>query len=133
MAQSAADRRRAQRRLAKEIKAGQFKPSPIGRRSREITREQRRPPTPTGPDRITSLRDRVKDHKRGLWGDYLKFKLNSQKIDSSTEFQAMEQFLGMGDTEAADLLSSFATAVGRNGLEAAIEEFGFDWSFLFYH
>lgn len=131
MAQSAADRRRAQRRLAKEIKAGQFKPSPIGRRAREITRT--RPPTPTGPDPIERLRSRVKQHKREIWGDYLKFRLNSSAIDRSTDYQAMEQFLEMGDTEAADLLGRFASAVSRNGLDEAIEEFGFDWSFLFYH
>jgi hypothetical protein len=133
MAQSAADRRRAQRRLAKEIKAGQFKPSPIGRREREVTRQLRRPPTPTGPDSIDRLRDRVKEHKRGLWGDYLKFRLNPRAIDESTDYRAMEQFLRMGDTEAADLLSRFAKYTKQYSLEEAIEEFGFDWSFLFYH
>ncbi len=133
MAQSATDRRRAQRRLAKEIKAGQFKPSPIGRREREITRELRRPPGPSGPDVIERLRNQVKQHKRDIWGDYLKFRANDRLVDESVEFRAMTQFLRMDDATAADLLSRFARAAAQNGLEEAIEEFGFDWSFLFYH
>jgi hypothetical protein len=54
-------------------------------------------------------------------------------VDQSVDYRAMQQFLEMDDATAADLLSRFASAMKRNGLEEAIEEFGFDWSFLFYH
>jgi hypothetical protein len=136
---SAADRRRAQRRLAKEIKDRQFKPSPVGRRARraatELEERRRNKPGPDSPPggELDNLRSRVKEHKRGLWGDYVKYRPNDRIVDDSVEFRAMREFLQMDDAQAADLLSRFASAMKRNGLEEAIEEFGADWSFLFYH
>jgi hypothetical protein len=122
MAQSAAERRAAQRRTAKEIKTGTYVPSPIGRKSRELSarREQ--------------LIRKINGFKRRQWGKRPRYRekgnnLNTRrhqdgKLRETGELQAIADELDSGDTAFSDDWHAWSQLFGEDGL---------DDTSLFYH
>jgi hypothetical protein len=69
MAQTPAERRAAQQRIGRDLRTGQFKPSPIGRRAREAAAIGS-----SSPDDIRAdLEERTLRHAVALYGDDFKF------------------------------------------------------------
>jgi hypothetical protein len=131
---SAADRRRAQRRLAKEIKTRSYKPSSVGRRAREVAKEVRERQIPGGGgggQRDTSaLREQVKQRKRDYWYSVKWRERSSERqVDGSSEFDLMDEFLEMSESQADETVAEYARRIRAEGDDYD----GPDWSFLFYH
>lgn len=131
---SAADRRRAQREIAKQLKEGGYQQSKIGRESAKLARERRQKPI---FDR-DSTKDRVKQKKREFWDTVRNFKGgNSDSIvDDSNAYDEMREFLDSFDEETAIEYASQA-AIAHIQLRATGDAGDLDiylpYDFLFYH
>lgn len=126
-------RRRAQRRLARQIRERTYQRSNIGRRAREAAQKLRRenPPGPVGPDVIEDLKAAVIRKKRAFFSEemYWNDGRSNRYVDRSDDEDEMEEFLsGMPKEEAQELAHFAALAL----LGRASEEY-LVWIFLFYH
>jgi hypothetical protein len=133
---SAADRRRAQRRLAREIRTETYKRSSIGRRARQVAaelRDREKGEGGGGRDYRSELRDAVKARKRSLWWDRKLFRLHAEMIDDSDEFDAMQEFLDMTEDEAEEKIQAAYAAMKRRDLGQEYDEYDLAFAFLFYH
>jgi hypothetical protein len=135
MAQSAADRRRAQRRLAREIRTLTYRKSPAGRQAREKAtelEEQRRRERERGGPPIEGLKKRVKRRKYlFFYGINWRQRAADRMVDESSEYDAMREFLEMDEDTAYEFISEYARWL-NSGIDDGRYD-GIDWSFLFYH
>jgi hypothetical protein len=140
---SSADRRRAQRRNAQQVSSGNYRPSNIGRRARELAknlRERQQPPPPVdqGPIFTSSTRTRVKEKKRQFWDGIESFspRESDRVVDESNDFEEMADFLEeMDENTAVEFASNASKAwslVDAMG-DAGDLEIYLPYSFLFYH
>jgi uncharacterized coiled-coil DUF342 family protein len=73
MAQSASERRSAQRKIARELKEGTFKPSPIGSKAREKAKDYRK--------EKSELIKEIREYKNRLYGHTPRF--NQRRSDKN--------------------------------------------------
>jgi hypothetical protein len=73
MAQAAAERRSAQRKIAKEIKTGTFKPSPIGKKARDAAKAYLQ--------EKSELIKTIREYKNQVYGGTAKF--NQRRSDKN--------------------------------------------------
>lgn len=145
MAQTPAQRRAAQRRLAKEIRTGTYKPSEASKKAREAARRLREPQPPRdgeevfkgGQKRYEGIKVRIKRRKRQFWGDDVNFRPNNsdRAVDRSNDLDEMEEVEFEPENRWLDLASLASKA--HNALvstgDAGDLEIYLPYSFLFYH
>lgn len=147
MAQSPAQRRAAQRRLAKEIKTGSYKPTNASKQARQAAQRLRENRDPgfrgppvfidDGPPVRDGIKVRIKRKKRQLWQDALGFTptrsdRNVDESDDTTEMAAVE---GQGENRWNYLASqaSYAQMAFEKTGDAGELVIYLPYTFLFYH
>jgi hypothetical protein len=146
VAQTPAQRRAAQRRLAREIRTGTYKPSQAGKKARETARRLRE--SQAGPKdgeevfvggqkKYEGIRVRIKRKKRQLWEDTVGFRAirSDNAVDNSDDTTEMGQVEYDPEDRWLYLASqaSYAQmAVAKTG-DAGELEIYLPYAFLFYH
>ncbi len=145
MAQTPAQRRAAQRRLAREIKTGTYKPSQASKKAREAARRLREPIPPRdgeevfkgGQKRYDGIKVRIKRRKRTMWEDIYNFRgdRSDRAVDQSGAIEEMEEVENDPEDRWLDLASKAAKAQFAlyNTGDAGELEIYLPYTFLFYH
>lgn len=126
---TSADRRRAQRRIAREIRENRYKPSSVGRQARQAAAKVREDRNKRIIDLGPDLRGLAKRRKREFWADRIKFRLHAELIDQADP-EALEEFLQMSEDEAEEQIQRTVRAMRGQG---EFEDHDLDFGFLFYH
>lgn len=146
MAQSPAQRRAAQRRLAREIKTGTYKPSSASKKAREAAKrvqESRAVPKDGeevfkgGQKQYEGIKVRIKRRKRQFWEDSVSFRprASDRAVEESSDTEEMYEIEHEPEDRWLDLASNAARAhhaLASTG-DAGDLEIYLPYSFLFYH